>query len=280
MTIKPTIAIIKKHSFYKDDFTAYLESSDYQLVGTASSIDGGVKLLNSAKINVLILGLQLDDGDGTALIRYLIERNPKVNNPLSYIFIISEFMDDFIEKEVSDLLFGNSIQYRCFNKNNGDVVQAIFNRLELIKNEFLNCHPTIKFDQPTIRTLKNVIYHKLNAIGISKSSKFREFLARTIESIILEELFKFNLEEIFDKVTLSFHCEFEGSSLGAIQKGVRRAIQKAFSKNPDKAISAYKDLTTVTELIPDFEIPSTKQFVRHLANSIRDEFPDLIPKDE
>lgn len=264
MIIKPKITIIKQDK----SLERHLSLSDFNLIHTSSSISEGVVNLNQNCPHVLMLGLQLKDGEGIKIIKHIIT-NLNLFYDLSHIFILSRFLDQYIENDILNLLSNTTIECHFFcKKEDYYSPEVIINRLEIIKYGFIKNEKFIA--EAPILSLKTIIYYKLNTYGISKSNKYRECIARAIEEIIVENVYDFKIENIYDSVIMSFDYDFEEKSLDAIRKGIKDLIKNAFKKNPN-AFAAYRSQTGKAT-------PTNKTFIKYLANSIREEYPDLCPE--
>ncbi|MCL2560346.1 MAG: hypothetical protein FWE07_07635 [Turicibacter sp.] len=269
MSITPKVAIIDKDSKYLNDLASCLSNTDYTVVCTCSSIAEGTNLIKLHNPHSLILELALDDGEGIEIIEFISHHIHFFTN-LSYIIIFSALIDHSVKNDISEILTNTPITCRYVNKDNDYYPELISNRLNSAKGLFESDR---QIPVKSVNPIKSLIYQKLNDIGISKSSKFREYLAFAIEEILIEGLHSFQLNELYETIALSFDCIEDGISLGAIRKGISNVIKSTFEKNPDRAFTAYKGSSEIVSLQ---KVPTNKIFIKHVANAIRESYPELL----
>lgn len=267
MSEKIKTTLIKQSSPHREDLKRHFPTSDYQLISISSTISKGIVSLKQQCPHVLILGLQLDDGDGVKVIEHITTNLMHFKN-LVYILILSQFLDQYIEKYIQKILLYTPIKCYFFCKNEDYYsAKAILNRLAIVKNSIgsIESLPT----KLPIHSLRVAIHNKLDIFGISRGNKYRECLMRAMEEIIIEDLHNFRIEDIYDRVAMSFDCDFEVASLESIRKGIKYLIDKSFEENP-QAFVRYQNLTGK-------KTPTNKTFIKYLCNSIREEYSELLP---
>jgi len=72
-----SLILVEPPSALREGLVLLLEEHGWQVSGTASTVDDGLELLDSARSDVTLVDVQLEDGDGAALVREAVAADPR-----------------------------------------------------------------------------------------------------------------------------------------------------------------------------------------------------------
>lgn len=246
------VLIINSNMNFASSLKDIFEKNGYLVVGVANGVYSGMDSIQDHKPDIIVSGLKLKDGSGISVFENLITHSPLLQPTV--VVVISAFLDlaakDYIRNQFKD----TNIKVLYFNKKYDYSPESLISVLSLKENFFSNeatdnstsSLSHFEIDASTSMPLKAFIREILTFHCVPQNMTGFLDLLFIVEYVILEELNKIDIEDLYDLV-----AEDRGVTSDSVKKGIYRLFQAAFPKNKN------------------FDFPTTpKKFIQYIVREV------------
>ena len=256
------VLIVEDDPTYAEPLQEHIrQSDDFKVMAVTASVEHAIKLVKINLPDVVIIDLQLTEGDGLDLIHRL--RDPDALLPIvPYLLVTTSFTSNLIRDRLSDGL----ADYIFKKQNNSYSPAAVLNHLRLMARHFhRNRKPDMSLDDETDKAerLRARIDSELSRYYMSTSS-----IARTL---LVELIYRATLNPLLDLIAIGTLYTEVGKQFEKTPKNVdvsvSRLIDIAFTKtDPVDLTRAYQPYLDIGRCSP-----TNKEFILYIVEKLRRE---------
>ena len=257
------VLILEDDPRFAEPLVAQIEEDEkFEVLGVTASSEEAYKLLKAGAPDVVIVDLQLTEGDGYELLARI--RDPNENLSIQpYVFVSTWFASDMTMSALSDGL----ADYVYKKQNESYSPEKILNHLHIVSRQFRNNRNLeVQRIDSAIEAEKRIrarITRELDQYYMNQGSGGKEYLIEIIyRTIQLSRYDELQIGQMYIEVGKLFRKEPT-----AIDASVRRLIDSAFLRTDPKDLQ---------RLYPPYldigrGAPRNKEFVAYVADKIKKE---------
>jgi len=257
------VLILEDDPRFAEPLKVRIEDDDkFEVLGVTDSSTEAYKLLKSGVPDVVIVDLQVTEGDGYELLAKI--RDPNENLPIQpYVLVITWFVSDMTMMTLSDGL----ADYVYKKQNESYSPENILKHLHIVSRQFhRNRDKEVQVIDSALdmeRRLRMRITREIDQFYMNQGSSGKEYLIEIIyRTIQLPQHEDLQIGQMYIEVGKLFRKE-----ANAIDISIRRLLDAAFLRTDSKALerlySPYVDIGRGA--------PRNKEFVVFIANKIKKE---------
>ena len=238
------------------------KTEEFKVLGVTDSATIAYRLVKSGLPDVVLVDLELKEGDGFDLLARISD--PEENWPLPpYIIVLTEFQAKTALRKIKSGL----ANFLFKKENEGYSPELLLRHLTIMQDQFARNR---KPEQPRLDSslekealLRGRIEAELDQYYIRQGAQGREYVAEMIyKAVVLPKHEKLQITQLYIEVGKLYQNDPHNVTMS-----VNRLLQSAFNK------TAPEDLARVYTPYVDIErgAPQVNEFVAYTANKIRSE---------
>lgn len=257
------VLILEDDPHYSEPLKAQiLQDEKFTLLGVTDSAEEAYKQIKTALPDVVIVDLELKEGDGIELLDRL--RRPGENLPLMpYLLVITAFVSEPISTRLTEGL----ADYMFKKQNRSYSPEKVLKHLHIMSSQFhRNKKPEVKRMDSSVEMEKRIrtrIDSELEQYYMSQSAQGKDYLAESIYQVMhLPPFDRVQIGEIYVSVGKVYKKEAHN-----VDMAIRRLLATAFLQtSPDDLERIYTPYVDIGR-----GAPRNKEFITYIANKIKKE---------
>ena len=238
------------------------QDENFAVLGVTDSVKDAYKLIKTGLPDVVIVDLQLAEGDGFDLLNQI--RAGKESLPVwPYVLVTTQFDSEI----VMEILCDGLVDYVFLKRNASYSPEAVLKHLHLASKHFYRNKKANAQSKDTAlereEMVRGRIRQELNQYYLNQGSQGIDFLVELIYRVMqLPQTQKIQISQLYTDVGKLFH-----TTPNTIDMSIRRLLNGAFLK------TATEDLERLYTPYVDIGrgAPRNKEFIIFVANKIRKE---------
>lgn len=220
--MQQTVLIIEQDALFAEKLKKAFEKSGYTVVEIVRNISTSIESIKKHKPNIITSELKYKNGSGIHIFEKIISHVTKENLSPTLV-IISDFLCLSAKDYIRTQFENTHIQVLYFKKSEFSE-KVLFAVLSISTDPLVeNAEIAAEFITPA-KTLSELIEKTVISYKISTKSKSFLYLVALIEYIILEDLKKIDIEDLYEAIGEEF-----GVGAEAVKKSIRRMLKKSFA---------------------------------------------------
>ena len=257
------VLIVEDERLYSEPLKESIKSDqEFEVLAITDSVNQAYNLIQTGLPDVIIVDLQLKEGDGMDLLSRI--REIKENLAIKpYILTITAFASNTIATALNNGL----ADYMLNKKNESFSPDLVLNHLRIMSQQFhRNKKPEAQIIDSSLETeaiLRARINSELEQYYMSQSTQSKDYLAEAI--YLASQVSKYDKLEI-GQIYLNVGKLYRKDPHN-VDMAIRRLINTAFmNTNPDDIERIYKPYLDTNR-----GVPKNKEFIAYVANKIKKE---------